>query len=99
MRTGYLAAILMAAFVAGTGLAVHSIQSQADYCPQPSAASVTALFAPCQTFDTAMGRAVSKPEALRMGLLTPAEQPAPPATRLAARLAESMDPFLSRTGG
>jgi len=73
MRTGYLAAIVLAAFVAGTGLAVHSIQNQADYCPQPSAASVTALFAPCQTFDTAMGHAVSKPEAVRIGLLTPAE--------------------------
>jgi hypothetical protein len=68
MRTEYLAAIVIAAFVAGTGLAVHSVQSQATYR-----------------------------EAVRMGLLTAAEQPAPPAT--AARLAESLDPFLSRSGG
>jgi phytoene/squalene synthetase len=98
MRTEYLAAVVLAALVAGAGLAAQSIQSQADYCPQPSASSVTALFAPCRTFDAATDH-VSKPEVVRMGLLTPAEQRAPPATRLAARLAESVDRFLSRSGG
>jgi hypothetical protein len=49
--------------------------------------------------DTAMGHAVSKPEAVRMGLLTPAEQPSPPATLLATRLVECVDPFLLRPGG
>lgn len=66
MRIEYLVAIVIAAFVAGTGLAGHSVQS---------------------------------PEAVRIGLLTPAGQPAPPAMRLAARLAESVDPFLGRSGG
>jgi hypothetical protein len=87
MRTKYLAAVAIATFAAGAWFAVHSVQSQTDDCPRPSAASVTALFAPCQTFDTAKG------------LATPAEQPAPPATRLAARLAESVDPFLHQSGG
>ena len=98
MKTEYLAAIVIAALAAGAGLAAHSVGGQADSCPQPSATSVTALFAPCQTFDTAMGHAVSKPEAVRMGLLTPDEQPNPPATLLATRLAESVDPFLVRPG-
>jgi hypothetical protein len=63
--------------------------------PESSAASVTALFAPCQTFDAAMGRAVSKPEAVQMGLLTPDEQPNHrPAKLLASRLAGSTDPFM-----
>jgi hypothetical protein len=106
MRTEYLAAIAIAAFAAGAGLAAYSVRGQADFCPQPSAASVTALFAPCQTFDTAMGRAVTKKEAVRMGLLTPREQPAPaatqpapPPTQVADRLAASVDPFLRPSGG
>jgi len=66
------------------GLAVYSVRST-DYCPQPSAASVTTLFAPCQAFDTAMGRRVTKNEAVRMGLLTRDVQPASPSTRYAAR--------------
>ncbi len=84
MKSQYLATIAIAAFAAGAGFAVHSVRTQAEYCPPPSAASVTALFAPCQTFDTAMGRTVSKPEAVQMGLLTPDERPSPPATQLAA---------------
>jgi hypothetical protein len=70
------------------GLAVYSVGS-ADYCPQPSAASVTTLFAPCQAFDTAMGRRVTKKEAVQMGLLTSDEQPASPSTRYATRLTAS----------
>jgi hypothetical protein len=54
----YLAAIAIAAFVAGTGLAVHSV-----------------------------------------GSLPPDKQSTPAATQLAARLAESVDPFLRQSGG
>jgi hypothetical protein len=99
MKTEYRAAIVIAVLAAGAGLAAYSVRGQADFCPQPSAASVTALFAPCQTFDTAMRRPVSTPEAAQMGLLTPDVQPSPPTTLLATRLAESVDPFLLRPGG
>jgi hypothetical protein len=58
MRIEYLAAIAIAAFVAGTGLAVHSV-----------------------------------------GSLPPEKQSKPVAIQLATRLAESVDPFLLRTGG
>jgi hypothetical protein len=54
MRIEYLAAIAIAAFAAGTGLAVHSVGSK---------------------------------------------QSTPAAAQLATRLAESVDPFLLRTGG
>ena len=84
MRTEYLAAIAIAAVSAGAGLAVHSVKTN-DYCPRPSATSVAALFAPCQAFDTAIGHSVTKKEAVMMGLLTPTEQPTPPATQLAAQ--------------
>jgi hypothetical protein len=76
MRTEYLAAIAIAALSAGAAYAVYSVKTD-DYCPQPSAASVAALFAPCQAFDTAMGRSVTKQDAVRMGLLRPDEQPGP----------------------
>jgi hypothetical protein len=56
MRIEYLAAIAMAAVVAGTGLAVHSV-----------------------------------------GSLPPEKQSTP--AQLATRLAQSVDPFLLRTGG
>ena len=61
-----------------------SVRQGDQYCPSPSAASVAALFAPCQAFESAMGREVSKQEAVKMGLLTPEEQPFP-ASQLAAR--------------
>ena len=53
-------------------------------CPPLSLASVATLFAPCLAFDSAMGRRVTKQEAVLMGLLTPAE-PTTPATQLAAK--------------
>ena len=92
MKTEYLAAIAIAGFTAGAGFAAYSVRGQADFCPQPSAASVTALFAPCLT----------KEEPVQMGLLTPDEQAVLtpeqqrvwPATLVADRLAESVDPFL-----
>jgi hypothetical protein len=54
----YLAAIAIAAFAVGTGLAVHSV-----------------------------------------GSLPPEQQSSPSATQLAARLAQSVDPFLLQSGG
>ncbi len=113
MRTEYLTAIVLAAFAAGAGMAVYSMRSQSDFCPQPWAASVTALFAPCQAIYSAMGHAgpeavrvtlpeavrVTLPEAVRVSLLTPAEQPDLPPPLLVARLAGSVDPLLHRSGG
>ena len=58
MRIEYLTAIAIAAFAAGTGMAVHSV-----------------------------------------GSLPPEKQTTPAVTQLAARLAESVDPFLLRFGG
>ena len=97
MRTEYLTAIMLPALVAGAGLAVYSMRSQSDFCPQPWAAPVTALYAPCPAFYGATGDAILKPEIMRMAMLTPDEQPGLPATLLAARLAESVKPF--RSGG
>jgi hypothetical protein len=57
MRIKYLAAIAIAAVVAGTGLAVHSVGS------------------------------------------LPPEKQSTPAAQLATLLAESVDPFLHRSGG
>jgi hypothetical protein len=74
MKSQYLAAIAITAVTAGAAWAVHLVGT-AEYCPQPSAASVAMLFAPCQAFDTAMGHAVTREEAVRMGLLKPATQP------------------------
>jgi hypothetical protein len=76
----FVAALLIGA--AAIGLGANLIHSDGEYCPDPSPASVTALFAPCQAFDTAMGHPVSKQEAIQMGLLTPDEQPTSP-TRFA----------------
>jgi len=83
MRTEYLTAIAVASFAAGASWAVYSVRTNSDYCPPPSAASAAALFAPCQSFDTATGHVVTKQQAVQMGLLAPDEQPAP-ATQLAA---------------
>jgi hypothetical protein len=58
MRIEYLAAIAIAAFAAGSGLAVYSV-----------------------------------------GSLPPEKQSTPAATQLATLLAESVDPFLHRSGG
>jgi hypothetical protein len=84
MKSQYLVAALLAVSGVVIGVGASSIRSGGEYCPNPSATSVTALFAPCQTFDTSMGREVSKPEAVQLGLLTPEERPIPK-TQLAAR--------------
>ena len=84
MKSDHLTAALLVGTLA-VGLAANLVRyGTDDYCPSASAASVTALFAPCQTFDSAMGHLVSKDEAVRMGLLTPDQQPVP-GTQLAAR--------------
>src|ERR1700722_8076014 len=83
MKSDYIVAgILVGAMV--VGLRAYSVRSGEEYCPSPSAASVASLFAPCQTFDSAMGHPVSRQDAVQMGLLTPDERPFP-ASELAAR--------------
>jgi hypothetical protein len=83
MKSDYVVAgILVGAMVVGLG--AYSAHPGDEYCPNPSAASVAKLFAPCQAFDTSMGQKVSKQEAVQMGLLTPDEQPFP-ASQVAER--------------
>ena len=84
MNSQYLGAALLA-IAAGIAVGFSSIKAGDEYCPSPSPASVTSLFAPCQTFVAAVGHPVSKQEAVQMGLLTPDLQPAP-ATQLAHNL-------------
>jgi hypothetical protein len=60
--------------------AIVAHDTLSDSEPRNKAASVAKLFAPCQ----ALGREVSKQDAVQMGLLTPDEPPFP-ASRLAAR--------------
>ena len=84
MNSQYLGAALLAIAV-GIAVGFSSIKAGDEYCPSPSPASVTSLFAPCQTFVAAVGHPVSKQEAVQMGLLTPDLQPAP-ATQLAHNL-------------
>ncbi len=75
MNSQYLGAAPLATCAAGIAAGFSSIKAGDEYCPGPSLASVTELFAPCQTFDTAYGHSVSKQEAVQMGLLTPDLQP------------------------
>jgi hypothetical protein len=77
MKDSYLVALAVAALAAGTVCAAYSLRTD-NYCPQPSAASIAALLAPCQAFDTAIGHSITKREAVQLGLLTPDEQPTPP---------------------
>jgi hypothetical protein len=81
MNSQYLGAALLAIAV-GIAVGFSSIKAGDEYCPIPSPASVTSLFAPCQTFVAAVGHSVSKQEAVQMGLLAPDLQPQP-ATQLA----------------
>ena len=99
MSTQNLAVLAIAAAVAaGAGHAIRSVGGTDYYCPPPSAASVATLFAPCQAFDTAMGRKITKKEAVQMGLLKRDEHKQP-ATRLAEGSAASewIDPKAART--
>jgi hypothetical protein len=85
MKSDYLFAALLVIVAVAISLGANWTGSNSSYCPSPSAASVAALFAPCQAFDTAIGHPVSKQEAVQMGLLTPDEQPTPAATQLASQ--------------
>jgi hypothetical protein len=84
MKSDYIAVAIFVMVAVAIGAGMNAVHPSGDYCPSPSPASVEALFAPCQAFDTVMGRSVSKQEAVQIGLLTPDEQPVP-ATRLATR--------------
>jgi hypothetical protein len=84
MKSDYIAAAILVMVAVAIGAGMNTVHPSSDYCPSPSPASVEALFAPCQAFDTAMGHSVSKQEPVQMGLLTPDEQPRT-ATQLAAR--------------
>jgi hypothetical protein len=64
-----MVAALFPAWALAVSIGASSIHPD-EYCPNPSAASLTALFVPCQTFDSAIGNAVSNQKALQMGLLT-----------------------------
>jgi hypothetical protein len=84
MNSQYLGVALLAIAV-GIAVGFSSIKAGDEYCPSPSPASVTSLFAPCQKFVAAVGHPVSKQEAVQMGLLTPDLQPA-----LATQLAHNL---------
>lgn len=86
MRQSIVAAIAIAAVAAGAGWAVHSTKI-ADSCPSPSAASVTALFAPCQAVETAMAPMISRKDAVQMGLM-PADERSWPGEGSSTRFAE-----------
>ena len=85
MNSQYLGAALLATCAMGIAVGFSSIKAGDEYCPSPSPASVTSLFAPCQTFDAAAGRPVSRQEAMQMGLLAPDLQLGP-ATQFAHNL-------------
>ena len=84
MKSQYLVAAICAVGAVAVAVGADVLHSGSDYCPSPSAPSVTALFAPCQTFDDAMGRSVTRKQAVQMGLLTPDLQPTP-ASQFASR--------------
>jgi hypothetical protein len=62
MKSDYLFAALLVIAAVAISVGANLTGSNSSYCPRPSAASVTALFAPCQAFGTAMGHPVSKQE-------------------------------------
>ena len=70
MRTQYLAGIAIAALAGGAVWTAYSVRTS-DHCPQPSAASITALFAPCQAFETALGHPMTRDEAAQIGVPLP----------------------------
>src|SRR5260370_12836408 len=95
MKSQFWAPALLAVCAVAISVGVNLIHPSDQFCPNPSAASVTALFAPCHAFDTAMGRSVSKQEAVQMGLLTPDLQPLQPqpATQLPLNLRHTTLPI------
>jgi len=75
-KSNVLGGIVVLATACCVVLAALMVGPGREYCPRPSSESVSALFAPCQAFDTAMGRSVTKQEAVQMALLTPDGKPA-----------------------
>jgi hypothetical protein len=76
MKTQYLATGLLAICTLAFGIIANSFYA-GESCPSPSARSVTALFAPCQTLDNAVGNSASKQASVHMGVLVPNLQPLP----------------------
>jgi hypothetical protein len=77
MTSNYIVAGVLVGSVV-VGLAAYSAHPDGEYCPRrPSPVSITSLFVPCQSFDSAVGHPVSNHEAVRMGQLTPDERPFP----------------------
>lgn len=62
MKDQHLAVAALACLAIGCGWAVYSMINTTDYCPPPPASSAAALFAPCQAFEPAIGRAVAEQE-------------------------------------
>jgi|SRR5579883_124607 hypothetical protein len=63
-------------FVVGCGAAAYTMINNPDQCPQPSAVSVTTLFAPCQAFAASMGPNVAANETMDDGSSPPVPRPA-----------------------
>jgi hypothetical protein len=68
MKDQTLGVIALGVVAVGAAWTVHTLTSTDYYCPGPSAASVVALLAPCQAFDTALGHTVSSDQAVQMAL-------------------------------
>lgn len=77
MKSQYIGAALFATCAVAIAIGASSIRAGGKYCPNSSAS-----LAPCQIFDSSISNAVSRSQALQMGLLTPYLQPEPP-TQLA----------------
>lgn len=67
MKDRTLGVIALGVVAVGAAWTVHTLTSADYYCPGPSAASVVALLAPCQAFDTALGHTVSGGEVSGLG--------------------------------
>jgi len=60
MKSDYLFAALLVMVAVAISLGANWTGSGSSYCPSPSAASVAALFAPCQALESSMGHRVTK---------------------------------------
>ncbi len=104
MKTQYLAVIAAAALAGIVGSSVYSVRS-GDQCPQASAASVTALFAPCQAYAAATGPTITAEQAMDMGLPSlappasaPVRQPVPSPAQVVAEDFQSIAQEHATTG-
>ena len=61
MKSDYIAAAILVRVAVAIGAGMNAVHPSSDYCASPSPASVEALFAPCQAFDTATGPAPTCP--------------------------------------